>query len=207
VWAVVGLGNPGRQYASTRHNVGFLFVRKVAKKWQVKLRKRIFLSKAVVVDRNHEQVLLAVPQTYMNNSGLAVKRMIEGSWVAPDHLIVVYDDLAIPLGEIRIRKEGRAGSHKGMLSIISEIQTTKFPRIRIGIGPLPPEEEAVPFVLSPFHQEEKAQLEVSFDRAQQALDMILEGKMDRAMTLYNKRRTKELDAQDIKEEPIGNSDS
>ncbi len=197
MWAVVGLGNPGRQYAKTRHNIGFIFIRKVAKGWQVKLRKRIFLSKAAVVERNEQQVLLAMPQTYMNNSGLAVKSMVEGSWVAPFNLIVVYDDLAIPLGEIRIRKEGGAGSHRGLLSIIKEIQTTKFPRIRIGIGPLPPGSEAVPFVLSQFSSEEKAQLELSLDRAQQALDLILENKIEKAMTMYNTRRAKELKIQEV----------
>ncbi|MFQ5721059.1 MAG: aminoacyl-tRNA hydrolase, partial [Candidatus Aminicenantales bacterium] len=135
--------------------------------------------------------------TYMNNSGLAVKSMVEGSWVIPDHLVVIYDDLAIPLGEIRIRKEGGAGSHRGLISIIKEIQTTKFPRIRIGIGPLPPGEEAVPFVLSAFRPEEKVQLEHSLERAQQALDLILENKIERAMSLYNRRRSKELEIQDM----------
>ena len=187
MWAVVGLGNPGREYTNTRHNAGFLFIRRLAKEWQVKLRRRIFLSKAGVAKRGNDQVLLAMPQTYMNNSGLAVKRMIEGTWVVPHQLVVVYDDLDIPLGEIRIRKEGGAGNHKGMRSIIKEIQTTKFPRIRIGIGPLPYEEEAASFVLSPLEPEEKSKLELSFARAQQALDLILKGNIERAMTLYNKR--------------------
>lgn len=192
MWAVVGLGNPGREYSETRHNVGFIFIRKLAKEWKTKLRKRIFLSKAAVVNRGDEQVLLAMPQTYMNNSGLAVKSMIEGSWVRPDHLIVIYDDLDIPLGEIRIRKVGGAGTHKGMLSIIKEIQTTKFPRVRIGIGPLSPEEDAVTYVLSSFSQEGKPLIEQSLKDTREALDLILVGEIEKAMNVYNKKRKKEI---------------
>ena len=141
MWAVVGLGNPGRRYSGTRHNVGFAFVRKTAKEWKVKLRKRIFFSKAGEAECNQEKILLATPQTYMNKSGLAVKKILQGRDIKPEHLVVVYDDLDIPLGEIRIRKRGGPGSHKGMGSIVEEIRTEEFPRIRVGLGPLPDGED------------------------------------------------------------------
>lgn len=187
MWAVVGLGNPGRRYSCTRHNVGFLFIRKLAKEWNVRLRKKKFLSKAVVVKREEEEVLLAMPQTYMNNTGLAVKSMIEGSRLRPEHLVVIYDDLDIPLGEIRVRKEGRAGSHKGIISIIKEIQTTQFQRIRVGIGPLNTDEDAVHYVLSSFRKEERTHLEQSLESAREALDLILAGETEKAMNVYNQR--------------------
>lgn len=189
MWAVVGLGNPGRRYANTRHNVGFMFVRRVAKDWKVRLRKRAFQSKTGLKDSGREGVWLVLPQTYMNQSGQAVRGLLKGRGIKPERLVVVYDDLDIPLGEIRIRKEGGSGTHKGMISVIDEIQMTRFPRIRIGIGPLVPEGDAVEFVLSPFRQEEKPLLELSLEAAQEALSLILDGETEKAMNLYNKRST------------------
>jgi len=187
LWVVVGLGNPGRHYSGTRHNVGFIFIKRVAKYWKVKLRKKKYLSKAVLIEREQGKVLLAMPQVYMNNSGLAVKRIIEWSGVRSDQLIIVYDDLDIPLGEIRIRKQGSAGTHNGMSSIIREIQTTKFPRIRVGIGPLITDGDAVNYVLSPFKEAEKPLMEESIKRAQEALEFILNGDIEKAMNMYNCR--------------------
>ncbi len=194
MWAVVGLGNPGRRYKETRHNVGFIFLRKLAKEWKVRLRKRIFLSKAVRVRRDEEEILLAMPQTFMNNSGRALKSMLDGSRLQPEHLVVVYDDLDIPLGEIRIRKEGGPGTHKGMISIIEGIQTTQFPRIRIGIGFLSPDQDPVDYVLSPFSKEEKPVLEKSLKNARKALSLILADKTEKAMNLYNQRRRERQDS-------------
>ena len=189
MWAVVGLGNPGRRYANTRHNVGFMFVRRVAKDRKVRLRKRSFHSKTGLLDSGKRSVWLVLPQTYMNQSGQAVQGLLEGRGIKPECLVVVYDDLDIPLGEIRIRKEGGAGTHRGMASIIDEIQTTQFPRIRIGIGPLDSEEDAVDFVLSKFRQQEKPLLEQSLEAAQEALSLILGGETEKAMNIYNKRNT------------------
>lgn len=185
MWAVVGLGNPGRRYVQTRHSVGFAFVKRVAKTWEVKLKKKSCLSKTTLAERQGVKVLLALPQTYMNKSGLAVRLLIKDRRVAPDHLLVVYDDLDVPLGEIRIRKSGGAGSHNGMSSIIEEIQTTSFPRIRVGIGPLVPEMTATDFVLAPFNEEEKPRLEESLSLAQEALDDILKGHIEKAMNRFN----------------------
>ena len=104
MWAVIGLGNPGRQHLRTRHNVGFFFVKRVAKSWEIKVRKRSCRSKIVLTEHLGEKILLVLPQTYMNNSGVAVKCVLESREVTPDHLLVVYDDLDIPLGEIRSKK-------------------------------------------------------------------------------------------------------
>jgi PTH1 family peptidyl-tRNA hydrolase len=187
LWAVVGLGNPGKYYANTRHNAGFTFVKQIARSWNVKLRKKKYLAKTAEVEKENEKVLLALPQTYMNRSGYSVREVLDGTGISPEQLIVVYDDLDIPLGEIRIRKEGGPGTHKGMDSIIQEIQTIAFPRIRVGIGPLPPEWDAAKFVLSPFEEGEKALLEQSLKKAQEALELILARKIDKAMNSYNQK--------------------
>jgi PTH1 family peptidyl-tRNA hydrolase len=187
LWAVVGLGNPGRRYSGTRHNVGFTFVRRVAKAWETKLRKRRFSSKIAEVEKEKERIMLVLPQTYMNNSGVAVKQIMEGRNIQPEQLLVVYDDLDIPLGEIRVRKRGSSGTHKGMRSIVQEIETTQFPRMRIGIGPLPAGEDAVEYVLSCFDETEGVLLEESLKSAREALEMILDGRVEAAMNTYNQR--------------------
>jgi len=131
--------------------------------------------------------MLVLPQTYMNNSGVAVKQIMEGRNIQPEQLLVVYDDLDIPLGEIRVRKRGSSGTHKGMRSIVQEIETTQFPRMRIGIGPLPAGEDAVEYVLSCFDETEGVLLEESLKSAREALEMILDGRVEAAMNMYNQR--------------------
>ncbi len=185
MWAIIGLGNAGRRYLHTRHNVGFIFVKRVANSWGFKVRKRSCMSKTVLTEQHGEKILLVLPQTYMNNSGLAVKCVLESKGVALDHLLVVYDDLDIPLGEIRIRTSGGPGTHNGMNSIVREIRTTQFPRMRVGIGPLAPNETATDFVLSPFEDEDVSLLNTSLDVAQKALDLILNGKIEKAMNQFN----------------------
>ncbi len=187
MWAVVGLGNPGRRYSGTRHNAGFLFVRSIAKTWKIRLKKRRFSSKIGEVERKREKIMLALPQNYMNNSGVAVKQILAGRNIRPEKLIVVYDDLDIPLGEIRIRKAGSAGTHKGMGSVVREIETTEFPRIRLGIGPLPPGEDAVDYVLSAFEKREIPLLVDGLKKAQEALELILSGSVEEAMNTYNQK--------------------
>ncbi len=184
---MVGLGNPGKQYVQTRHNVGFIFIRKVAKDWGIRLRKRSFSSKTNWTEKGGKKILLATPQTFMNNSGRAVKQIVSSGGIALKNLVVVYDDLDIPLGDIRIRKEGSAGTHKGMSSIVHELGSVVFPRIRVGIGPLPSGVEATDFVLSSFLNEEKPLLEQGLSRAQKALDLILDDQIELAMNLYNQR--------------------
>ncbi|MCJ7611277.1 MAG: aminoacyl-tRNA hydrolase [Candidatus Aminicenantes bacterium] len=185
MWAVVGLGNPDRRYAGTRHNAGFMFVKRLAKEFGVRLKKRRFEAKTVEVGHQGQTLWLILPQTYMNRSGASVRQLLRETRVEPERVVLVYDDLDIPLGEIRVRAEGGPGTHKGLQSIIDETETTKFPRIRLGIGPLPEGQDAADFVLSDFGPEDKAPLEESLVNARAALELILAGQLAQAMSRYN----------------------
>jgi PTH1 family peptidyl-tRNA hydrolase len=185
LWAVVGLGNPGSTFALTRHNAGFLFVRKLAKAWNVRLDRRRFRSKLAEVKRNRETVMLILPQTYMNDSGRAVAALLRFKRIPPDRLVVVTDDLDLPLGRLRVRKEGSPGTHRGMQSVVQEVGSSAFPRIRLGIGPLPESADAADYVLSEFDPQEREVFEQSLDRARQALDLVLAGEIVKAMNRYN----------------------
>ena len=185
MWAVVGLGNPGRRYAETRHNVGFLFVKRVAEDWGARVRKPRFLAKTGEFRRHGERVVLALPQTFMNESGQAVQALRRGIPVDPENIVIVFDDVDIPLGEIRIRKDGGPGTHKGMSSIVAALGSTGFPRIRVGIGPTPAGADIVRVVLTPFRKEERPVLADCLGRAEEALDLILAGHIDKAMNDFN----------------------
>jgi PTH1 family peptidyl-tRNA hydrolase len=188
LWLVVGLGNPGDEYAGTRHNAGFMLVERVAAAWEVELRGRLFKSRTALARRGAEEVLLVQPKTFMNRSGAAVRAAMAGKNVPAERLVVVYDDLDIPLGEIRVRQKGRAGTHKGMISIAGEVRTDDFARIRIGIGPCPAGRDAAEYVLEPFRRDERALLDQSLEDAAEALEMVVDGRIDRAMTRFNHRR-------------------
>ncbi|OGD24561.1 MAG: aminoacyl-tRNA hydrolase [Candidatus Aminicenantes bacterium RBG_13_63_10] len=185
MWAVVGLGNPGSDYARTRHNAGFLFVRRLAREWGVRLDRRRCRSRLGDARRGRTTVVLALPQTFMNLSGLAVRALLDSRRIPPERLVVVSDDLDLPLGRIRLRAEGGAGTHLGMKSVIREIGTTGFPRLRLGIGPKPEAADAADFVLDEFAADEWEALEQGFDRAREALDLVLEGRVAEAMNRVN----------------------
>ena len=187
MWLVAGLGNPGDEYAPTRHNAGFMLVQRLARAWGVTLRGRAFKAKTAVARQGEDGILLALPQTFMNRSGLAVREIMAGRGIPPERLLVIYDDLDIPLGEIRVRKQGSPGTHKGMISVVNEIKTNVFPRIRVGIGPLPAGRDAADYVLEPFRKRETPLLEDSLDAAEEALGLILAGEIERAMTRFNRR--------------------
>lgn len=187
MWVIVGLGNPGRKYATSRHNVGFVLIQRLADKRNTKLKKRKYPAKAAQVELANGPALLVKPWTYMNRSGVAVNGLIEGAGVSLDRLLVVYDDLDIPLGEIRIRKRGGPGTHNGMASIAQEIDSTEFPRIRIGIGPLPPGVDPTDFVLGDFRKEENPVLEDSLITAEKAVALIMMSGVDEAMNRFNRK--------------------
>jgi len=188
LWLVVGLGNPGDEYEGTRHNAGAMLVERLAGAWGAALRGRLFKARTALARRGGEEVLLAAPKTYMNRSGASVREALAGKGVAADRLVVAYDDLDIPLGEIRVRKSGRPGTHKGMISVVGAIGTEAFARVRIGIGPLPPGRDAAEYVLEPFKRDERAAFARSLEDAAEAVEMILDGRIDRAMTRFNRRR-------------------
>lgn len=187
MWAVIGLGNPGRRYTGTRHNAGFALIQRLARRRACRLGKKRFSARIAEVKGDEGIWILAQPQTYMNLSGLAVKQIMDGYRIGPDNIIVVYDDLDIPLGQIRVRKEGSAGTHKGLRSIIGAIGTKSFIRLRVGIGPLPEGEEATDYVLAPFTARERPLLEDSLASAEEALDYVLDGRVDEAMNKFNKK--------------------
>jgi PTH1 family peptidyl-tRNA hydrolase len=187
LWVIVGLGNPGRKYAASRHNVGFALTQRLAAKREAKFKKRKYSAKAVQVELENGPALLVKPWTYMNRSGKAVRDLVQGGGVKLDRLLVVYDDLDIPLGEVRIRKTGGPGTHNGMASIVQEIDSTAFPRIRIGIGPLPSGVDATDFVLDRFREDEKPILEKCLLTAEKAVDMIMLSGVDEAMNKFNRK--------------------
>lgn len=187
MWIVVGLGNPGKQYSATRHNIGFMLIQRLADKLNVRLKKRKYSAKAAQVELEHNPVLLVKPWTYMNKSGLAVKKLLECTGTKLNSMLVVYDDLDISLGEIRIRKSGGPGTHNGMASIVQEIDSTEFPRIRIGIGPLPPGVDATDFVLADFPNEEKHVIDGCLVLTEESVMHILANGIEKAMTKFNRK--------------------
>jgi PTH1 family peptidyl-tRNA hydrolase len=187
LWIVVGLGNPGREYAGTRHNAGFLFIKRLARRWDVEVKKKKYSARVAEVRRGGERLVLALPQTYMNQSGVAVRKLLAAYQAPPDSAVVVYDDLDIALGQIRVRTAGSPGTHKGLGSIVAETGTTDFPRIRVGIGPLAERADAVRFVLSPFSRDERAVLDSALALAEEALEMVLDGRIDQAMNEFNRK--------------------
>jgi PTH1 family peptidyl-tRNA hydrolase len=193
LWLVVGLGNPGDEYEATRHNAGYMLVERLAGSWGVELRGRLFKARTALARRGGDEVLLLQPKTFMNRSGSSVRAALAGKGLPPERLVVVYDDLDIRLGEIRVRKQGRAGTHKGMLSIAAEIGTDAFPRVRIGIGPCPAGRDAADYVLEAFKRAERRELDDSLAAAAEAVEMILDGRIETAMTRFNKRQAAEAE--------------
>lgn len=184
MFIVAGLGNPGRQYEGTRHNVGFHTIHYLEEKLGFKANRLKFQSLCGEHTVEGRRVLFLMPQTYMNRSGLAVQQAMHFYKVPPENLIVIYDDLDIPFGRIRIRPHGSSGSHNGMKSIILETGTDRFPRVRIGIGEETPM-DAASFVLSRFPKEKEKEIRAQLALAGDAcLDMIAHG-AEHAMNRYN----------------------
>ncbi len=183
-WILVGLGNPGKEYKNTRHNTGRMFVERIAKKIGVMFKRRS-LYRFAMTEYLESELILVLPETYMNMSGKAVAELLKFNPILTSNLIVVFDDMDIPLSEIRIRKKGEGGTHKGLKSVISELSTSDFIRIRIGIGK--PDGDRVDYVLSPFTSDEINLLEKGFEKAEQALELIVNGKVEEAMNRFNRR--------------------
>ncbi len=184
---VVGLGNPGKEYENTRHNVGFMVVDEVLRRFKVKDLKEEALSLVAKLRMGGREVVFAKPQTYMNNSGLAVENLLDEFSLAPEEMLVVYDDLDLPLGMTRLRLEGSSGGHKGVESIISTIRTQRFPRLRVGIGRPKRKEEVVSYVLSPFSKEEWEVMRVAIRKASECVVRSVERSPEDAMEFCNRR--------------------
>lgn len=185
MYYIVGLGNPGLQYENTRHNVGFMTIDYLANKYDIDVRKSKFKSLYGQGEISGHKVMLIKPQTYMNNSGEAVRELRDFYKFDIDKLIVIYDDIDIDFGTIRIRKKGSAGSHNGMKSIIYQIQDDQFPRIKVSIGKKPEKWDLANFVLSGFSKEEAKILEDEIRIAAEAIEIILKDDIDKAMNKCN----------------------
>lgn len=185
MYFIVGLGNPGLQYENTRHNVGFLTIDYLAEKHNInvkKLKHKALYGQGEISD---QKVMLIKPQTYMNNSGESVRDFKNFYKFDDDKLIVILDDIDIDFGKIRIKKKGSAGTHNGMKSIIYQTQTDKFPRIKISVGQKPEYMDLANFVLSGFNGKDVDIVRKEIIMAADAIEMMLETNIDKAMNKYN----------------------
>ena len=185
-YIVVGLGNPDKKYENTRHNTGWLALDHIAEKLDCKVNRIKFKSFVGECSINGKKVLLMKPTTSMNNSGQAVVEAMNFYKIPPENVLVIFDDISLDVGKMRIRSKGSDGGQKGMRSIIYLSGSDRFPRIKIGIGAKPnPGWDLADWVLSRFTDDEQKLLEKMFDNASGAVELITEGKIDRAMNLYN----------------------
>ncbi|MBQ6267757.1 MAG: aminoacyl-tRNA hydrolase [Clostridia bacterium] len=183
---IVGLGNPGKKYALTRHNAGFLFAELLADRENVKINKIRFKSVTANVTLNGHNCLLMQPQTFMNNSGEAVREAAKFYKIPPERILVVFDDISLPCGKLRIRRKGSDGGHNGIKSIIYQLNSDQFPRIKLGIGDKPhPDYALMDWVLSTFKKEELPLLKEAAEKACDAAALIVGGDIDEAMNRFN----------------------
>ncbi len=193
IYIVAGRGTPGREYEKTRHNMGFRVIDRLADQTGIsvkRLKHRALIGEGRI---GGQRVLLVKPQVYMNNSGQSLGEIVRYYGVEPDHVIVIYDDMDLPTGSIRIRKKGGPGTHNGMKSVVAHLQGTDFPRIRIGIGHVG-SDGWKDFVLDEVSKSDEALLGDAIDRAADAICSILEEGIDRAMNQWNTKpaeKTKE----------------
>ena len=185
MYLIVGLGNPEEEYSKTRHNMGFNAINKIAEKYEIEMKKTKFNGIYGSGNIEGEKVMLIKPQTYMNLSGKCVKEFLDFYKIEKEKMIIIYDDMDVEPGKIKIRKQGSAGSHNGMKSIISEIQTQEFPRIRIGIGRPIHENDKINYVIGNIPEEEMEKLEEGIEKAKEATIDILAKGIDHAMNKFN----------------------
>jgi len=183
---IVGLGNPGRRYAATRHNVGWRVVRELARRAGADVWKDKFEAAVAEVRRHGHKIVLVRPTTFMNESGRSVRQLMDFWKADAGELLVVLDDMAIEVGRIRLRREGSDGGHKGLKSVIAHVGHERFARLRVGIGPAPPPDEQVDFVLSPFLHEEQAAIEEAIARAADSAECWIVHGLDEAMNRFNR---------------------
>ena len=185
MYVVVGLGNPGKQYEKTRHNVGFDVIDILAKEYCISVSK--IKHKALIGEGRvkNEKVLLVKPQTYMNLSGETLIDIYNYYKVDMENIIVIYDDIDLDVGKIRIRKKGSGGTHNGMRSIIKCLGDNNFPRVRVGVSKPKPGQDLADFVLSRFRKEENDDIELGLEKAAKSVDVMIRDNIDLAMNKYN----------------------
>lgn len=185
-WLVVGLGNIGDQYEGTRHNVGFQVVDELAERAGVPVQKLKYRALTNTAQIGGEKVLLMKPVTFMNLSGEAVRPAVDFYKVSPDHVLVISDDVALPVGKLRVRRGGSAGGHNGLKDIIRHLGTDQFPRVKVGVGEKPhPDYDMADWVLGKFQGEDKKIIDQAVKRAADAVELLLSQEVDKAMSRYN----------------------
>lgn len=182
---IVGLGNPGKEYAGSKHNLGFQVVEALSHRLKTTGPIQKYWSLCAKAEYKDKQVLLAQPLTYMNRSGRAVIELLRNNHIALQTLLVVYDDLDLPPGIIRLRQKGGSAGHRGIQSVIDILGTSDFPRLRIGIGKPPDEADSVDYVLQPFSAWDSALIDEAIDRAVEAVLLFVDEGLEAAMNIFN----------------------
>ena len=192
MFIIAGLGNPTKQYEGTRHNVGFEVIDRISKKYNIKKKKkkhRALIGKGII---QGQKVILAKPQTYMNLSGESVRSLLDYYKVDEEHeLIVIYDDISLDVGQLRIRAKGSAGGHNGMKNIIAHLGSQVFPRIKVGVGEKPAKYDLADYVLGHFSKGEAKLMDEGYDHAVHAVELIVSGQINEAMNEYNRKKKEE----------------
>lgn len=185
MYIIIGLGNPEKDYSGTRHNMGFDTINKIAKQYEIEISKSKFkgLYGSGIIEG--KKVILLKPQTYMNLSGESVKEIIEFYKVETDQIIIIYDDIDIEPGIIKLRKTGGPGTHNGMKSVVHELNTQNFNRVRVGIGKPIEKENLIEYVIGAIPKEDKEKLEKGTELAKQAVIEIIKNGIDIAMNKFN----------------------
>lgn len=185
-YLIAGLGNPGPKYEYTRHNAGFLCIDLLAQQLGAKIDRIKFKSIVADVVIESRRCLLMKPQTFMNNSGEAVRDAANFYKIPPEHVIILFDDISLPPGKLRIRRKGSDGGHNGIKSIIYLLNSDQFPRVKLGVGAKPhPDYDLADWVLSPFQKDELPRMKEAMEKACEAVRLIVQDDMDHAMNLYN----------------------
>ena len=188
-WLIVGLGNPGQKYEHTRHNMGFLTVDLLAEQLNVKLNKVKFKSAYNIIPFAGSKCLVMKPQTYMNLSGEAVREAVQFYKIPADHVLVIYDDVSLPVGKLRVRPTGSAGGHNGIKSIIGGLNSQSFPRVKIGVGKKPrPDYDLAAWVLGKFPAEEQKAIDKACEDAVNAAACIIAEDCAAAAQKFNGKR-------------------
>ncbi len=187
MYIIVGLGNPTREYQATRHNIGFDVITRISDDYNIPLD---FKKHKAVCGRGYiegEKVVLAQPQTFMNLSGESVRELVDFYKVNPQEVIVIYDDISLDAGQLRLRAKGSAGGHNGIKSIINHLGTQEFPRIKVGVGDKPAGWDLADYVLSRFKEEEQPIIRDAIKKSSEAVKSIIKDGMESAMNIYNRK--------------------
>ena len=188
MFLIAGLGNPGKEYENTRHNAGFMVLDALADKLGADIsekKHKALCGRAVI---GGQKVILLKPQTYMNSSGESIRAAADYYKVDPEDILVVYDDISLAPGQLRIRAKGSAGGHNGIKSIIAHLGTQEFPRVRVGVGEKPPRMDLADYVLGHFSKAERELMSEGYDHAVTAVRMILSGRIGDAMSEFNRKK-------------------